>query len=337
MEVAESTEPTPVGHSIEAEATATNGEQDLSLGMDDSRSSSLSEISDVSEHEPSDYEPIKPERPPMENDSEAETERLEESPNNIRLKRDIVVSASGVGPSPSKLAQSTTYDDVEEEEEDEEEEGPAVDDSPSKPRSKSNGIPEVAEETPAAEESTVSDSAGKKRKRLGSVDDTGTDLGEDEPLKKRRGSVKSELSEPPADASPLSPEPAEESLQANQDLTPAEEIPEPDLPAVPVKTKKGKKGKRKTRRTRDVDEETEVGGNEGEGADENAAEDEDTAGRGDELDDAETTAKHEEECEFERNSATLRTSNIFLLAVKKMSAFDSLAELENEFASLRDK
>lgn len=311
MEVAESTEPTPVGHPTGGEVAATNGEQDISWGME-SRSSSLSEISDVSEHEPSDYEPIKLERPPMENDSEAETERLEESPNNIRLKRDIVVSASGVGPSPSKLAQSTTYDDVEEEEdeEEEEEEGPAADDSPSKPRSKSNGVAETTEETPAADESTVSDSAGKKRKRLGSFDDTGTDLGEDEPLKKRRGSVKSELSEPPADASPLSPEPAEEPPQANQDLTPAEEIPEPDLPAVPVKTKKGKKGKRKTRRTRDADEETEAGGNEVEGADENAPEDEDTAGRGDELDDVETTAKHEEECKFERNSAPLRTSNL---------------------------
>lgn len=301
MEVAESAEPAAVGRTTEADTTATNGQQNHISDIDDSRSSSLSEIDDLSEHEPSDYEPIRPDKPPMENDSEAETERLEESPNHIHRTQNIMVSASAFGPSPSKLAQSTTYDDVDEDE------GPTLDDSPSKPRSKSNGVSEAAEEALAAAESTLSDSAGKKRKRLGSVDDTATDVGEDEPLKKRHASVKSELSEPPPEGSSLSPEPAEEPPQANQDLTPAEEIPEPDLPNVPVKTKKGKKGKRKTRKTRDADEETELGANEADGADDHP-EEEDTAGR-EELDDAESAAKHEEECKSDRNSAAPCISN----------------------------
>ena len=331
MEVAESAEPATVGTPAGADTSITNGEQNLPFAMDDDRSSSLSEIDDVSENEPSDYEPAKPEKPTLENDSEAETERLEESPNNVRLKRDIVVSAGGYEPSPSKLAQSTTYDDVDEEDE------PVADDSPSKPRSK-NSIPEVAEESLAADDATGSDSASRKRKRLGSVDDTGADFGEDEPLKKRRGSVKSELSDPPPDGSPLSPEPepepAEEIPKHIQDLTPAEEIPEPDLPTVPVKTKKGKKGKRRTRRARDADEEVE-GAAETEGADDHPPDDEDGAER-EEPDDAETAAKHEEECKSDRTLMS-PTSNHNCIATKKMSAMESLSELEREFATLRDK
>ena len=329
MEVAESAEPATVGPPTGADSTMPNGEQNLPFGMDDDHSSSLSEIDDVSDNEPpSDYEPAKPEKPPLENDSEAETERLEESPNNVRLKRDIVVSAGGYEPSPSKLAQSTTYDDVDEEEE------PVADDSPSKPRSKNSGIPDTAEDSLTADDPTGSDSTARKRKRLGSVDDTGTDLGEDEPLKKRRGSVKSELSDPPPEGSPLSPEPAEEMPKPNQDTPPAEEAPEPDLPTVPEKAKKGKKGKRRTRRTRDADEEVE-GAGETEGADGHAPEDEEAAER-EEPDDAETAAKQEEECKSDRISMS-PISDRDRIATKKMSAMESLSELEKEFATLRDK
>lgn len=325
MEVAESKEPRSVGPAG-ADASATNGQQSLpwDLGMDD-RSSSLSDLDDVSEHAPSDYEPTKTEKPPLENDSEAETERLEESPNNGRLKSNIVVSATG--PSPSKLAQSTTYDDVEEEEE------PTIDDSPSRPRPKNNGIPPIAEEALEAEDSTLSETGSKKRKRLGSADDVGSDLSEDEPLKKRRGSVKSELSEPPADGTLASPEPVEEPSKANQDRTPAE-----DLPVAPTKAKKGKKAKRRTRKGREADEETEAGAAEVEGgADDHPPEDEDAAERGEEPDDAETSAKHEEECKRHRASAKLGISDLSHTAAKKMSAMDSLSELEKEFATLRDK
>lgn len=294
MEVAESKEPRSVGPAG-ADSATTNGQQNLSwdLDMDDGRSSSLSDLDDVSENAPSDYEPSKAEKPPLENDSEAETERLEESPNNGRLKNNIVLSATG--PSPSKLAQSTTYDDVEEDEE------PTVDDSPSKPRPRNNGIPPTAEDALDAEDSALSENGSKKRKRPESGDEAGSDLGEDEPLKKRRASIKSELSEPPAEGTLLSPEPAEEPSKTNEDRTPAEDVPESDLPVAPAKAKKGKKAKRRTRKGRDADEETEAGAAEVEGgADDHPPEDEDAAERGEEPDDAETSAKHEEECKCHR-------------------------------------
>lgn len=303
MEV-ESRDPASVGPPAGADST-TNGEQNIpwDLGPHGSPSSSLSDLEDVSENAPSEYDVPQKEKPPLENDSEAETERLEESPNNVRLKQNIVVSAPSYGPSPSKLAQSTTYDDVEEDEE------PTGDDSPSKPRARNNGVPPAAKESPMAEDSTLLDSAGKKRKRLGSVDDVEADLEEDEPLKKRRGSLKSELSEPPADGSPLSPEPNEEPSKTNQDHTPAGDIPESDLQVAPAKAKRGKKGKRRTRKARDADEETEAGAAEAEGpADDHPPEDEDVAER-EEPDDAETAAKHEEECKCCRIPAKLSISD----------------------------
>ncbi|OJJ31854.1 hypothetical protein ASPWEDRAFT_117354 [Aspergillus wentii DTO 134E9] len=319
MEVAESREPGSVGPPTGAESTVTNGDQNplLDDSLMDDRSSSLSEIDYVSENEPSDYEPVKPEKTVPENDSEAETERIEDSPHSARWRKDIVLSAaSSHGPSPSKLAQSTTYEEAEDDEDDEEH---VADDSPSKPRSKSNGVAEATDETPGLEDSTLSDSLSKKRKRFETGgDDTGTEFGEDEPPNKRRGSVKSDLSDPPADT--LTPEPFEEPPKPTEDDTPADEVPESDLPAAPVKGKKGKKGKRKTRKTRDLEEETEVGGAvEGpEGGADDHLEDDDTAERGEEVDDAEAAAKHEEES-------------------KKMSAMESLTVLEREFATLRDK
>lgn len=332
MEVAESNEPASVGPT-EADSAATNGQQNLSwtLDTDDGRSSSLSVLDDVSENAPSDYEPPKAEKPQLENDSEAETERVEESPNNVRLKGDIVVSAPSHGPSPSKLAHSTTYDDVEEDEE------PAVDDSPSKPRPRNNGLPASADGTLGPEDSTLSDSAGQKRKRLESGDEVEDDIDEDEPLKKRRGSVKSELSEPPAEDTPLSPEPGEELSTANQDRTPAEDVPDSDLPGGPTKVKKAKRSKGRVRKARDADDETETGTAEMEGVtDDHPPEDEDAAER-EEPDDAETAAKQEEECKCCRVSTTLGNSDFSHAAAKKMSAMDSLSELEKEFATLRDK
>ena len=209
MEVAESRDTTSVGPPAGADSTATNGEQnpylDDSLIDDDGRSSSLSEIDDLSENIPSDYESPKPEQTAPDNDSEAETERIEESPNNLRSRTNIVVSAGNYGPSPSKLAQSTTYDDVEDDDE------PVADDSPTKPRTKSSRVTEPADEIPSVEDSALSESFNKKRKRLESGDDVSAEIDEeDEPPLKRRGSVKSELSDPPAEDIALSPEPVEE-------------------------------------------------------------------------------------------------------------------------------
>ncbi|PYI25185.1 hypothetical protein BP00DRAFT_491088 [Aspergillus indologenus CBS 114.80] len=317
MEVAESTEPAVVGAPPGMDTTIANGEQNLLLDdsiMGDDRSSSLSEIDDVSENIPSDYESPKPERVAPENDSEAETERIEDSPN-FRSKTNIVVSAAAYEPSPSKLAQSTTYDDVEDEEEH------AADDSPSKPRSRITRINDVVDDISGREGSTLSiEGTGKKRKRLESGDELGTEIDDDDlPSQKRRGSVKSDLSDPPPDDIALSPEPMEDPSKAIEEDTPADETPELTSHAVPTKGKRAKKGKRKGRKVRDADDDMDNGiGDMGAEVDDNLAED-DTAERGEDVDDSEAAAKVEEE------------------SAKRMAAMDSLAVLEREFATLRDK
>ncbi|PYH46658.1 uncharacterized protein BP01DRAFT_293382 [Aspergillus saccharolyticus JOP 1030-1] len=318
MEVAESTEPVAVGAPPGVDTTIANGEQSLLLDdsiMDDDRSSSLSEIDDVSENIPSDYESPRPEPEKVapENDSEAETERIEDSPN-FRSKTNIIVSAAGYEPSPSKLAQSTTYDEVEDEEEH------VADDSPSKPRARLTRITDVVDETSGPEDSTLSmEGAGKKRKRLESGAELGTEIDDDDlPSQKRRGSVKSDLSDPPPDFSALSPEPMEDPSKIIEEDTPADETPELTSHAAPTKLKRAKKGKRKGRKARDADEDLENGtGDLGVEADDNIGDD-DTAERGDDVDDGEAAAKMEEES-------------------KRMAAMDSLAILEREFATLRDK
>jgi hypothetical protein len=295
MEVAESREQASVGPTTGADPNMTNGERNPFLDdplMDDGRSSSLSEIDDVSDNDLSDFDDSpKPERH-LENDSEAETERIEDSPHNVR-KRDIVLSAGSAGPSPSKLHQSTTLADFDDEE-------PIADDSPSKMRSQNNGLADVDLDLDEVE---LPDSIGKKRKRVEAGDETGTEMGDDEPLKKRRNSLKSALSDAiDEDDEPLSPEPLDEPLEdptsLNEDDTPADDVPDIDLPVVPSKVKKGKKGGRRGRKAADGDEETE-GGTEAAAedvADDNLGEEEGPAERGDEPADAETAARVEEEC-----------------------------------------
>lgn len=296
MEVAESREQASVGHPTGAESTISNGDRnpflDDPLMDDDGRSSSLSEIDDVSDNEPSDFEdPIKSDKP-MENDSEAETERIEDSPHNIR-KRDIVLSAGSAGPSPSKLHQSTTLDDVDDD-------TLMADDSPSKPRrsSKNNGL---TDDIPILGDSELPDSIGKKRKRVEIGDGPAPDLGDqEEPIKKRRSSIKSDLSDPIDDDTPLSPEPLDDTMAINDDGTPADDAPELDLPiAQPLKGKKGKKGKRKGRMALDADGETDVGveATIEDVADDIPGEDEEPTER-DDPDDAETVVRVEEECKY---------------------------------------
>ncbi|KAL3475359.1 Sds3-like-domain-containing protein [Aspergillus californicus] len=319
MDVAESREPTTrVGAPTDHDETAVNGDQNLFLHdslLDDERSSSLSEIDDVLDNMPSDYESPKPDKVASENDSEAETERIDDSPNNYRLKTNIVVSASasGYGPSPSKLVHSTTYDDVEEDDDH------LVDESPSKSRSKSGRAVDIVEVAGELEDSTLSESAGKKRKRPESGDELVSELDEDDfPPHKRRGSVKSDLSDPPPDMA-LTPEPIEEASKLNGEDTLIEDIPESDLPLPPTKGRRSKKGKRKGRKTRDIEDDFDSGTIETGVEVEDTPADDDVADRPEYAEDGEATTKVEEE------------------SAKRTLAMDSLAVLEREFATLRDK
>ncbi|KAL1986911.1 hypothetical protein VTN96DRAFT_5328 [Rasamsonia emersonii] len=327
MEATESNESAPAGPAATVDSAVSNGESNILLDNalgDDGRSSSLSEIDDVSDHELSDDESLKPERGPAEIDSEAETERIEDSPHNDRTS--IVVTARRFEASPSKLAQSTTYDDIEDEEEHD------VDETPSKARrsSKNNGLAEEADEPLAPEDSeklpSPPDVAGKKRKRLPSGDDLGTEPGDGEPLRKRRGSVKSDIGEEVPAEVPLSREATEDVTkltETSHNGTPADDTQDLYVPAAPTRAKKGKKGKRKGKKVKEVDEETENGGavDAGtEGAAEDQLHDDEDAGEvAEEGEDADAAAKSEEEL------------------AKKIAAMEALAVLEKEFATLRDK
>lgn len=296
MEVAESREQASVGHPTAAESTISNGDRnhflDDPLMDDDGRSSSLSEPDDLSDNEPSDFEdPIRSDRP-MDNDSEAETERIEDSPHNVR-KRDIVLSAGSAGPSPSKLHQSTTLDDVDDD-------TLVADDSPSKPRrtSKHNGL---SDDIPKLGDSELSDSIGKKRKRVEIGNGTPIAMGDsDEPIKKRRSSIKSDLSDPIDDDTPLSPEPLNDTMAINDDNTPADDAPELDLPsAPPLKGQRNKKGKRKERIAQAANWKTAISVQAAieDVADKFLGEDEQPKER-DEPDDTETVGRAEEECKY---------------------------------------
>ncbi|KAL4927888.1 uncharacterized protein BDV17DRAFT_282337 [Aspergillus undulatus] len=316
MEVAENRDSTTVGAPTGADEFVLNGDQDLLLHdslLDDERSSSLSEIDDVLDNMPSDYESPKPEKIAPENDSEAETERIDDSPNNYRTRTNIVVSATGYGPSPSKLVHSTTYDDV-----DEDEDHPA-DESPSKPRSKNGRAVDSIEEPHELEDSNLTESAGKKRKRSVSGDDLVSELDEDDfPPHKRRGSVKSDLSDPPPDLA-LTPEPIEEETpKINDENAVADDLPESNLPSAPAKGKRAKKGKRKGRKPRDADDNVEDGAVERGTEVDDTPLDDDTGDRPEDADEGDAAAKVEEES-------------------KRTSAMNSLAILEREFATLRDK
>jgi hypothetical protein len=136
---------------------------------------------------------------------------------------------------------------------------------------------------------------------------------------------------------PLSPEPLGNPMDINDDGILVDEVPESDLPAPPSKGKKGKKGKRKGRRTQDADEEAEAGveATIEYVADEILGEDEEPTERGDEPDGAEAVLRAEE-CKSSRSwTLWARQALTSCTAVKKMSAMDSLATLEKEFATLR--
>jgi hypothetical protein len=302
----EGTEPAN-GPEVTIDVAISNGDHHLLADeslVDDGRSSSLSEIDDVSEQEPTDDDELhKLDRGRAEIDSEAETERIEDSPNQVRPRREIVVTGGRSETSPSKLAQSTTYDDVDEEE---------AQDTPSKTRRSSRNhsrgddldggpLSHGRDRFPPPREL-----AGKKRKRLQSGDDTGTEPGEDEPRRKRRGSPPSDHDEEGvAREPPLSPELADDPnkpADASHEGTPADETGDRDGATIaPIRGKKGKKGKRKGKKIKEPDEETDTGmgdaGAEGVG-DDGLPDDEDAGDGADEGDDAEAVAKSEEECKW---------------------------------------
>ncbi|KAK2758658.1 hypothetical protein FQN54_003348 [Arachnomyces sp. PD_36] len=320
MEIADPSESAAaVGPHLAVDPALTNGEDPFANNsvMDDDRSSSLSEIDEDQDHS----SPIS-HKLQAEIDSEAETERIDESPNLVRTRKDIVVSAGGYENSPSKLAQSTTYEDI-----NVDDETPALEDSPSKPSrsTKSNGVDTAAKEptpTEADDNSPASlESAGTKRKRSEAEGDSGNVSGDDDrPARKRRGSATSNLPGEAADEASLPADNAEElpeGAEPSNDGTPvAEEAQDNEARPAPTKGRKGKKGKRKGKKAKDFDDEQADRDSRAPTV-ENGQDEANEAGE--EAGEADNNAKAEEEY------------------AKKTSAMDTLVSLERQFANLRDR
>jgi hypothetical protein len=192
-------------------ALARPSPEDLSdVEVDGDGSSSLSDIEDKDAEQDQDIEGTDDELSNIsdddneENDSEAETERLEESPNKVRPQKDVVLSSHNGNTSydhtPSKLNNQITVDGQEEEDDDEDPLSDAdlsVNESPESPKSSNH---DDAENEPATAPTSLDDSSSENKNMLSIEADTrkrkrsimaGSGLEEElgEPLRKRTGSV----------------------------------------------------------------------------------------------------------------------------------------------------
>jgi hypothetical protein len=333
---------------------------------DDSRSSSLSDIEDGLYNEQ--LESINPElrKAPVEVDSEAETERMEESPSKVQPQNDIYLSSGTQEKSPSKLIYSTNAADIENERD--------QSDSPEQAGQVSNGSNSANKTNIVLSPNTKSralspppDMAGKKRKRASAGDSNGSsDTDSDRPLRKRTGSIKSDANGNNADEMDVDDDvdddarPAEVlDEEAHEDEVPedeglVDELDESDQKQTEANSKNGKKGKRKMKKVMDIAEGSRIARGDtipevaidspvptqGEEADHHDEEEE----GGEDVDDAEAAARNEEERQYPYPWESLiqdchlpsLDADIDIVA-KRMSAMDSLAAIEKQFATFRDK
>lgn len=187
---------------LQAAAANVSDDELSDVDVDGDGSSSLSEIEDKDdepEQDPDGSEEELSNAYDDENDSEAETERLEESPNKIRTHKDVVLSSQNDGHiynhSPSKLHNQIMPDDQVGEDEDD----PLSDDEISLRESPKSSVHDDPEPPTAA--TSLEDSAGEGKQLLSTIDAdsrkrkrsimAGSGLSDDadEPLRKRTGSI----------------------------------------------------------------------------------------------------------------------------------------------------
>lgn len=291
---------------------------------DDDRSSSLSELEnapedmDIEEDE-DDEEPEEEEDVPQENsvladgDSEAETERLEESPDKV--KRTVFQI------SPSKLAQSMNAADQRPEIEELTNSEPSSPMTPveASPSDELSDIEDLVEPPNPLDILSQAATVTHKRKRLSDVMDITSD---ERPRKRRTESVESDEEESEAESEkpgiptreptvePEDPEAQAES-EKEDEIEPEQERAEADVDlSDESKNKHPEKYTRsRSRRGKDPDEVQDDEDN-----DPAEASDEDVEG-----DDVDATAKSEEE------------------QVKRAAAMETLMIIERQFAAFRDK
>lgn len=212
----------------------------------DGRSSSLSDIDDNKLDDDEAF--VKVIKSTTENDSEAETERVDESPKHLRNTSNIVLSTTNFETSPSKLAQSTTYDDMSVE-------NAGVSGSPSKPPICGRSNTE-SPDSRSNNNKEVNDRPEKKRKWSESAELSDTEHSEDEHHRKRRGSPARTPAGAASSRSVGSPFVKIGETQ-KEDIIPLDEPREESKTSVLRGAKKGKKGKRKSRNAKTVHEDLE--------------------------------------------------------------------------------
>jgi hypothetical protein len=295
---------------------------------DDDRSSSLSDIEDEAES-PND-ETLLQMDPPTEADSEAETERIDNTPNKMGRSKKMVLNTNPFEPSPSKLAQA-----VEPESGDEDDSDSAISSPLASTRDSVNGdIADGEEEMNEEVDDTIMQQQtinGKKRKRSLLDGDELADSAKGRSRRQRTGSVQSDTSiaqeAVSEDGSLSSREGTLEPTEAKADVLNGDEVNEDRAeteqePAGATKDVKGQsvEDRRRAIRGKTADEDAQ---NDPEDADPQDAEavgsDAEEAPDNEDVDDAEAAAKSEEEL------------------AKRMAAMEALTSLEKHFAALRDR
>lgn len=176
-----------------------------------------------------------------ENDSEAETERLEDSPNKFRPHRDVVLDSHNASQiyerSPSKLYKEVTADDIEDEDDDEplSDDDISVNESLDSPKSSVHEDGEVDPSTAptslgdgAAEARlllSVGESDSKKRKRSIMAGST-LDVDLEEPLRKRTGSIMAPVDDYAVEDDANPEDEVEQSNPQSGNISDEEEAPE---------------------------------------------------------------------------------------------------------------
>lgn len=301
--------------------------EDHEIPDDDDRSSSLSELEDAPDNmgmdveeeeedddEEEDEDGIVLQNTLVEGDSEAETERLDESPDKVKRPFQI---------SPSKLAHSMTVTDERPEIEeltnsDVSSPMTPVEDSPLQSElSEAEDVPNPLDILSQAATTTTN-----KRKRLSDV----MDMMEDQRPRKRqtqsidsedeKSEAESDLPELPSREATLEPDDPEAQPDTEKDDEQEEEDAEPGTEQVDLSdSSKGKKPEQYTRsRSRRGKDNIELEAQDEDDNEVAEASEEDAEG-----DDVDTTAKNEEEQQ------------------KRAAAMEALTALERHFATLRDK
>jgi hypothetical protein len=369
---------TTVDSVIRDEGSLDDDLSDVELEEED-RSSSLSEIEDKdAEPELDDDAEASDDlsNPSDDNDSEAETERLEESPHKLRVQKDVVLNSQNGSETyertPSKLHKQIVADELCDDGRDgdalSDDDISAPDDSP---ESSSHEDIELDQNTTTAATS-LNDSSGEGKRTLSTSDIdsrkrkrsimAGSGLDDmEEPLPKRTGSVmnpgdeyaiEDEVDAEKGDTSnPISGNISGEENEEPQEDVPlavTEEVVAEDEMAESVDTpispkKRGRKKKKVLENGMHNDEDLDAlpnGSLVNGGGDARNGEDDNAENEGDD-EEAELALRNEEECKWHTGNiwalGTPRHITNLCAVEKKMNAFDQLGGIEKNFAVFRDR